>query len=988
MAALPDAIPEDTEVAERPSLQTVSPTDFGLGQAGQDFGRAAVAMHRAAALKIRVAQAQDEKAATPIAAEFANKSTANYIAARATWKPGDTDPDGFIAAETKRARAYEATPGLTPGQVSALRLMNNQHLTALTAEASSQAATINAGPIAQMTANSQAQHDTDAQLAKDGAFQPAKLDIYSNHLPTDTDLPTKIAAAYDAAAAPALAAAPPDRQPYIQASFQAEKAKEVSLATAIQPELAQHGLVVTAARQAAVAINGLAANPTAYDTVMLRGQEIASVLPKGQQEAWLQDYGGQAARAKIEALVQHGQYAQAKGELADGRYDKWLKPEDKEGLDAQADAAARGNMPASVDQAMAQNDLLRRVGLEQQALATTGKSTGLVSEAEVRAGLPVDKAADVLTAWTQSRRAYAVGGSVHDMPMSQLTETAMAQPDPSAPDYQGQLMRHVAAGEELQRRASDPGAAVWTSNGKPLTPGATPAAAMTQDRGAALQQMYGNIWTARSPAEMRMNANVYVGAMLGSQASLGQSRASLAVLPTAQIQALAVAVNSAAPDAKPAAMAHVAQLVNALPATFKLPDGSSVNPRTILANQLMSAHISAPELAAIVDHGAQPAALARDVAALADPHARKVLPKFDETNLKTAVDGVMLPFLATTKATPDGAALAQGRQDLAMTVARHIFLTTGASAADSARAAAGDIANGYRYVDTWRIPASEAGGLSWSGDGAGQVRGGASKVVAQLTANNGANLYGPQGTTRQAFAMKVQANGHWMTSSDDSGLTLMVHNPDSSWTQVADRYGRPIAANWAQLKGLMNGAAPLLFGRPPPDTIHAPDGTPAPAAGKGVAFQAVRDAIIHRESGGRDGLTSDQGAMGRMQLLPETAALYAQRATGAPLDRGRLLNDGDYNTAIGSAYLADLSQHYGNTSAGMALTVAAYFAGQGHIDGYTDVRGYHPGLLQTVGDPRNGGVKINDFVARLPPKTQAYVRDVIPRAAANLLARR
>ena len=64
-------------------------------------------------------------------------------------------------------------------------------------------------------------------------------------------------------------------------------------------------------------------------------------------------------------------------------------------------------------------------------------------------------------------------------------------------------------------------------------------------------------------------------------------------------------------------------------------------------------------------------------------------------------------------------------------------------------------------------------------------------------------------------------------------------------------------------------------------------------------------------------------------------------------------------------------------------------AGPGRLDGYRDpaTNTWHPGWLQTIGDPRTGKISLTDFVARIPiPETRAYVQAVLPAALKRLQA--
>lgn len=130
---------------------------------------------------------------------------------------------------------------------------------------------------------------------------------------------------------------------------------------------------------------------------------------------------------------------------------------------------------------------------------------------------------------------------------------------------------------------------------------------------------------------------------------------------------------------------------------------------------------------------------------------------------------------------------------------------------------------------------------------------------------------------------------------------------------------------------------------------------------------AVVAAVTQVESSGRDGLTSEAGALGRMQLLPSTARRMAEKL-GLPFDQNRLLNDGAYNSQLGQAYLSELLTRYNGDT---FLAITAYHAGEGNVDGW----------LRSVGDPRSGNITreawLDGVERRGNPRSAAYPRKVL-----------
>jgi soluble lytic murein transglycosylase len=90
---------------------------------------------------------------------------------------------------------------------------------------------------------------------------------------------------------------------------------------------------------------------------------------------------------------------------------------------------------------------------------------------------------------------------------------------------------------------------------------------------------------------------------------------------------------------------------------------------------------------------------------------------------------------------------------------------------------------------------------------------------------------------------------------------------------------------------------------------------------------ALLAAVIYQESKFRSTARSSSGAVGLMQLSPETAKGIALR-TGGTAFRLSDLTDPAINIRYGSWYLQNLFAKYGNER----LVLAAYNAGQGNVD--------------------------------------------------------
>ncbi len=137
--------------------------------------------------------------------------------------------------------------------------------------------------------------------------------------------------------------------------------------------------------------------------------------------------------------------------------------------------------------------------------------------------------------------------------------------------------------------------------------------------------------------------------------------------------------------------------------------------------------------------------------------------------------------------------------------------------------------------------------------------------------------------------------------------------------------------------------------------------------GGGVAhFDSLVGAVIGKESGGVAGLTSEKGAQGIMQIMPDTARQVAKEL-GIPFDLEKLKTDKVYNRALGEQYLKDMLVKYqGNQT----LALAAYNAGPGKVDEW----------IGRFGNPNTGAISDTDFAAKIPfAETKDYVENINKR---------
>ncbi len=131
-----------------------------------------------------------------------------------------------------------------------------------------------------------------------------------------------------------------------------------------------------------------------------------------------------------------------------------------------------------------------------------------------------------------------------------------------------------------------------------------------------------------------------------------------------------------------------------------------------------------------------------------------------------------------------------------------------------------------------------------------------------------------------------------------------------------------------------------------------------------AGFKALVNSVIRQESGGKVDAVSSKGALGVMQLMPDTARQMA-RELGVQFNLDRLTRDADYNTQLGTAFLSRMLERYDGEP---ALALAAYNAGPARVDEW----------LERHGDPRIGQISMSSWVRQIPFKeTRDYTSRIL-----------
>jgi len=134
---------------------------------------------------------------------------------------------------------------------------------------------------------------------------------------------------------------------------------------------------------------------------------------------------------------------------------------------------------------------------------------------------------------------------------------------------------------------------------------------------------------------------------------------------------------------------------------------------------------------------------------------------------------------------------------------------------------------------------------------------------------------------------------------------------------------------------------------------------------RGVNLEwALVHALIRQESVFNFEARSPAGALGLMQVMPQTAKETA-RKLGIQHSTDWLTSRPSHNIRIGTVYLQKMLERYDGA---YPLAIAAYNAGPGRVDKW----------VQIFGDPRTGEVDVIDWIELMPIyETRNYVQRVI-----------
>lgn len=253
-----------------------------------------------------------------------------------------------------------------------------------------------------------------------------------------------------------------------------------------------------------------------------------------------------------------------------------------------------------------------------------------------------------------------------------------------------------------------------------------------------------------------------------------------------------------------------------------------------------------------------------------------------------------------------------------------------------------------------------------------------------------------RGAQQQQIAQQEQDLSRLL---EEDRADMMLHGGPSRLTEEQVRqYGGDVAvARWIKEAGEALEERNLygdMSGMTPQQAAEHIASVSDRASGSGRLPVAIADAddfdslvaaVRFTETGGNPAQISRDpdgagpaggGAVGAMQLLPETARRMAQ-LEGVPFDQNKLLSDPTYNERLGRRYLRTLLDRYEGSP---LLAVTAYHAGEGNVDNW----------IRRHGDPRTGQISDQAWLARIEatgnPRSAAYPRKVasaLPSGAAD-----
>lgn len=733
--------------------------------------------------------------------------------------------------------------------------------------------------------------------------------------------------------------------------------EEQAKALRFREERQEQGLRLGASAIVKEAGNQVLGDPDLYEANRALALGSVVALPNDEEEVLRPKIENDLAVARIKGLVAAGREDEAVSLLESGKLDKLV--EDKDGLLRYARNGGKSDM----ERFLQAQDVKSRMEAELDDIETGGTG-GQVSLDEISKALGPGVAADHQA---QLRLSRAQGQATKALPEEDRADLQARvnapPPDEDEPDYavkkRAWLATRKAAEEELKARDADPAGWAWTAG----------------PEGGAAETIRAKAKAIDAATDSKARAEAaasYTRWMAFRQEAVGIDPRAWRLLPKSEAEARANWVETAPPEQRSDRLKQLAQYVGAFPLEARDNSGRTFSPRAMVIRDLTQAGMPPRARAVLADFGDQlgPGGVVHQYAGALNlgPKAIKLEDKNDEKNLLASVQSEMAPVLKALEPLPGGMELSEDRIGLVRMLARRYVVMEGLSTADAAKRAALAYKGGYVFKEGLRLPKSmEYDGTLFPALAAAK---------RELAANDGMLLSkrGQKGSNsgkQGVFSADAMRFARWTTRADDKGVVLMQPTTDGVWTPVLDKWDRPVTMDWSRTKEWW-GTEPknsFQFIKPPAPPPKS-DKLAAPVAARSDVFDALVGAVTWRETRNNPAQISPAGAIGKMQLMPDTARAAAGRL-GIKFEPGRLLNDHAYNERLGREELRHLLGKYGHP----ALALAAYNAGPGNVDKW----------LRTIGDPRGGGITVDQWVKRVPFKeTRGYLLETLPGAYRRL----
>lgn len=777
--------------AARPSLQTVRPTDLGLGEVARDVAAVEAEIETTRQLEEEVARTDAEETVRPLLERFQTEFDGEFAEAGAQW---DGVAPGFARGQTSRLSERRTGFGddqpLTSVERDALERGLNRYGEGVSQRAiqyesqrrgglAVEAAAARDGAVTGRLTGDYMSLMGARQAERDAAFDGSTDDYEAGSL-----------ADHDLVAMEILSRTPEALKPRVTQQLQAERLRVQARAMHIQVE-AEKAYVVGQVRQAGdLTLNALLTAPTMYEQAMGQLDQLVAPLPANVRPAERARLSDGYSDAYVTGLIEQGQEDQAISLLEGGTLDARLQPGTKARLLERAvrkrDEPSPGDMVAQM-----QASLLARDNLA--SIEATGRGIDGADPASLAMLMSPAEAARYTLQIDEARRTFAAMPGYDGMSAAEINaHVESLRPEAGTAGY--------AEAQERFERAATLAARTIDARQK------DPAAAAMQAAPALAAQLAG-LGEGDLNARRRAAAG-YVAGMDALQSEWGVPAHQRRVMPADRASAF-VAAYEGAPDPGEG-LRQLAGLLDA----FEPPAGAAAGQireafgaRTRLITELKAAGADTGDIAAAVDLSGDLVRMGRYVAATRGG-ALDRLDRGDRNDLNEAVDRELAPYLASFAAAPGSRDLTEGRRVMAQRLAAEA-LARGGSERDAARAGVEVLAGQYAFVGNqqWRMPRRLAESRIEGVPGERIARQGTARLMATLSLNEGQGFFAPEdrgrGLTvdqrRRRYADTIRTSGRWVTTADDRGLALMIPTLEGGWHPALSSEGRPITYSWPQI---------------------------------------------------------------------------------------------------------------------------------------------------------------------------------------------